>query len=268
MRSRARWGTSIAAVAVCAVPVVVASNASGTTLPAGVSKACAKAIAHQRRVHPKLLRTAPPGGLTSLLGVLRQPATPRDVLPRGGRPTTGYSVLWIKYVRLVASAHRTRYFLIPGIAVDPLPPACRALLPAKDRRELAKFDREQRSGSVSLEAFDRHGGSGPLPFTKQVIEHGVAVIAPAPGARVAPAYGVVPDGVASITIVGATGRAVTAAASNNFFLMRVPVKLKAAAGGVKAEVFAVQWHASDGTLLKRFSESIKIQNQSGTFFGQ
>jgi hypothetical protein len=219
---------------------------------------CDKAILYQRSVHPKLLRTAPPSALTSIPGVLRQAATPSDVLPKGGRPTTDYSVLWIKYVRLLATSGNTRYFLSPGIYDDPLPAACRATLSAKERREEAQDDREQRQGSVSLEPFDRvqGGNEGAIPLTKQAIEHGNVFIFPASGASATPAYGIVPDGVATVTVSGRSGRPVSSAVADNFFLTRVPVSLQGTAD--KTEVFTVQWHSVSGALIKTLSVKIHV----------
>lgn len=206
VRRRAARSTRIVALAACGLVLIAASGAIAAAAPPKLTK-CYEAILHERPVHPKLLGTAPPTGLTSILGVLRQPATPSDVLPKGGRPTTGYSVLWTKYVRLLATSGSTRYFLIPGIYHNPLPVACWATLSAKERREEAQDNREQRRGSVSLEPFDagQGGNAGAIPLTQEAIEHGDVFITPGPGSSTAPAYGIVPDRVATVTISGQSG---------------------------------------------------------------
>jgi hypothetical protein len=164
---------------------------------------------------------------------------------------------------LLATSGRTRYFLIPGISVDPLPAACRGMLSAKERREEAQDDHEQRQGSVSLEPFDpaQGGNEGPFPLTRQAIEHGDVVIFPGPGASTTPAYGVVPDGVATVTIAGRAGPPVSSVVTRNFFLARVPVSLRGTAHS-QTEVFTVQWRSASGAPIKTFS--VKILALSGT----
>jgi hypothetical protein len=250
-------------IVVCGLALGLVPGAVATTATLKLNK-CEQAILHARHVHPKLLRTAPPTGLTSILGVLRQPSTPSDILPKGARPTSDYSVLWINYVRLLATVGSARYFLIPGIYADPLPAACRAQLSARARREYAQADRDQRHGSASLEVFDRTpgGNESAIPFPKPAIERGVLEIFPAPGASRAPAYGIVPDGVSTVTIAGRTGQVVRAAVSDNFFRAHVPVSLRGNSKTGKTEVFTARWYAADGKLLKTFS--IELHSLSGT----
>lgn len=262
MPRRATRATLIATLATCGLAPSLPSGAIATTATHKLTK-CDKAILRRRPVHPKLLRGAPPAGLTSILGVLRQPATPSDVLPKGGRPTTDYSILWINYVRLLGTNGNSRYFLIPGVYNDPLPAACRSMLSAKERRQKALYDREQRQGSVSLEPFDpaQGGNEGAIPLTKQAIEHGNVFISPGPGASTTPAFGIVPDGVTTVTVSGQPGRPVSSNVTGNFFLTRVPVSLRGTAGN-QTEVFTVQWHAANGAVLKTFSVKISVLSGS------
>lgn len=248
----------MAALAGCGLVLSLASGAGATVKPPKITEACAEALVHQRPVHPKLLPTRPPAGLTSILGVLRRPATSSDVLPEHGVPT-GYSVLWITYVRLLATSTHTQYFLIPGVYDDPLPAACRSTLPPKLRREERRYDRAQRHGSVSLEAFGRTGGEGAVPLTRGAIERGDVFIFPAPGSTTTPAYGLVPDGVAAVAITGRAGRTVTTTVAENFFLLRVPVHPKGTAHH-KTERFTVRWYAATGAAIKKFVVKLDIRS--------
>lgn len=250
------------------VAMTASPGAVAATSPL-ITKACANAIAHLKPVRPKLLPSAPPARLTSTLGVLRRPATTGDALPRVAGPLFDYSVVWTRYVRLLAIGQAgTRYYLIPGIWVDLYPPACRKTLPAKLRKQEAQADREQSHGSVSLEAVSQSGAEGQVPLTSEAINRGDVYIEPARHASTTPAYGVVPDGVASVTVRGRAGAPVSAEVINNFFLMRVPVHLTGPKRD-RAEVFTVDWRAADGATLKTFSAEIPSSpgSFSGSFFG-
>ena len=188
-----------------------------------------------------MLHTAPPAALTSILEVLRHPARNADQLPAGAIPP-GYSVLWNDYVRLLAAGpDRIRYFLIPGI--DTVPSACVSLLPPSARRRFQTEAREQRKGSVSLEALGSEGGLGAIAYTSQNIEAGKALLV-IPGRSSSTTFvsGVVPDGVAAVTITAASATPVTVPVANNFFLTETPM------GGQRFLV--VQWHAADGSISK------------------
>jgi hypothetical protein len=233
-------------VALGAFVLSVAAGAAATTIPTSPSAACDNALAHQHTFHPKLLRTAPPPALTSILGVLRRPASRGDVLPRGGTPKTEYRVLWIKYVRLLASGSGPkRYFLIPGIWVDPLPLACRTTLSAQAQRSEARNDREQRSGSVSVEAFTSSGGEGPIALTKQEIERGTVL--PDISAKSIGLYGIVPDGVAAVTVSEGSGQPASAKVRGNFFRVKLPDT-----ASTTTQALTVRWHAASGRVLKTF----------------
>ena len=187
----------------------------------------------------------------SILGVLRRPAGPGDRLPTGALPTRDYSVLWVRYARQLVRVGDTRYLLIPGIVADTLPAACRSSFSAKQLRKIEQEDRQQRAGSVSLEVYDRHqgGNEGPLPLTRQDLDRGVTELTPLGlKPKVALGFGVVPDGVASVTVTGARGRRVAARVVDNFFHVRVPVDFR---GGLeKFETFTVTWRDRGGAVLK------------------
>jgi hypothetical protein len=266
MSSPARRAIWLAMVVAGYLGVFGASGVGATGAPRKPT-ACQREILRARPVHPRLLRGAPPARLTSILGVLRRPTAPRDVLPKGALPSSGYSTLWVSYVRLLGSLGGTRYFLIPGVAVDPLPAACRAALPPRTRRAEAQDDRQQRYGSVTVEPFDpsQGGNEGGVPWTNQRIIHGSMVLFPTSAAKsstTATAYGIVPDGVAGVIVAGRFRHPVSVPVVGNFFVVRVPLHL-AGSGAVRSAAFTVQWRAADGALIKTLSAKIQVRSVGG-----
>lgn len=253
----------IGAIAGCGVALGLTSIAAATGSPPALPKACEKAVLRQRPVHPKLLRSAPPAGLMSILDVLRRPASSSDVLPKGDIPT-GYSAVWIRYVRYLATGpDHTRYFLIPGMFADPLPRVCRSTLSARQRRQEVRLDREERKGSVTVQAiYSHHAGEFAIPITPSEIGRGDVLIVPGASTSTASAYGIVPDGVSSVTVSGRGGRPVSSPVSANFFLMRVPLRFRRAAHGFRTERFTIRWYAADGTVAKTFSYRLNFLSES------
>lgn len=260
MTGRAR---AIGVIAACGVGLGLTSIAAATGTPPMLPKACTKAVLDERPVHTKLLRGVPPAGLMSILAVLRRPASASDVLPKGAMPT-GYSSLWIRYVRYLATGpDRTRYFLIPGIFTDPVPRACRSTLSARQLRQVVQLNREWGKGTAIVEAvYPKHSGELAVPIALREIQRGDVLIVPGLGTSTAPAYGIVPDGVVSVTISGRGGRPVSSLVTANLFVMRVPLRFKRAADGAKTERFTVQWHAADGTVSKTFSYGLNFFSES------
>ena len=194
--------------------------------------------------HPRVLFTAPPVALTSILEVLRRPQSRTEMLPPGGLPRFGYSVLWFNYVRFLGTgAEQTRYYLIPGITNLQLPADCLRSLPPNTRREYETEAQASRAGSVTLEAFAKEAEAAAIPYSAQAIQAGNVLVA-IPNQSDSPVSiaGVVPDGVASVTITAANGASETAQVTNNLFLASPPQ------GGLNS--LTVRWYASDGSLVK------------------
>jgi hypothetical protein len=181
-------------------------------------------IAQERPVHPRVLGTAPPVALTSILEVLRNPPSTMNMLPPDGIPRNGYSVVWFNYVRsLGAGPDQTRYFLIPGVEDVRLPDSCLRSLSPRARREYEAEERAQRAGSVTLEAFNGEEEASAIPYTAEAIEKGNMLLAVTdPSNSTLAIAGVVPDGVASVTITAANSKTVTATVTNNLFLALPP----------------------------------------------
>jgi mono/diheme cytochrome c family protein len=193
----------------------------------------------------RLLRTAPPVALTSILEVLRRPANRADRLASSEIVRAGYSVLWIDYVRLLATGPRhTRYFVIPGIEDLRLPSVCVRTLSPRERRRYGARVRARRAGTVTLEALGG-GGVDYNSYTARAVEAGKALLATTgPSSSTFVVSGLAPDGVASVTITTAKAEAeaATAPVTSNFFFTQTP------AGGLTP--LTIQWHAADGSLVK------------------
>lgn len=193
---------------------------------------------------PRVLFTAPPAALSSILEVLRRPRSGPAELPPGGIPQFGYSVVWFNYVHFLASdPSGTRYYLIPGIRDVQLPTTCLRLLSPSERREYQAEARAGRAGSVTLEAFSSEAQAAGGVYTAATIQAGGALLAvPNPSNTILAIAGIVPDGVASVTMTAANGATATAPVTNNLFLTRPP------AGTLKT--LTVRWYAPDGTPIK------------------
>ena len=194
---RARPITAIVlatAVSATALLAPAATTATATVAPL-ISPACLHAYEHERLAHPRLSDGAPPTALTSILGVLRRPATPADALTQSQLPNVFYSRLWIKSVRLLEiGADGVRYYLVPGIFDHPRPAACLLDLPAAERHADQLEDRQQRLGSVTVDATAPDIANSPA-LTRQAIEQGSPSFGlPSVTSSSASIYGIVPDG--------------------------------------------------------------------------
>lgn len=229
-----------AAVAVaCSLVVVLSSGLAATGHKRQAHSVCELASAPLRR--PRLLSTAPPAALTSILEVLQRLRSSAAELPPGGVPRLGYSVLWVNYVHLLATGpDRTRYFLIPGIRDVQLSAACLHSLSPSGRHE---YETQLDTGSVTLEVVRDEERAGAIPYTAQAIEAGRALLAiPGQSNSTTTISGVVPDGVASVTITTTNGATATATATNNLFLAELPAS--------ELKSLTVKWYAAGGSLIK------------------
>jgi mono/diheme cytochrome c family protein len=238
-------GLVVVAVAVaCSLVVVLGSGAAAGGGTQKSDEPCLESVLRLRQAHPRLLHTAPPAVLTSVLEVLRRPAGGEDRLPAGGSLGAGYSTVWTDYVRFVATVPgQTRFFLIPGVFDLRLPAVCVRSLTLSARRRYETEAREQRAGSVTIEAFGSEGRLGAIPYPAQAIEAGRALLA-MPGSSDATLLvsGVVPDGVASVTLTPANGKTATVPAASNFFVTQAEAS--------NQRSLVIRWHAADGSLIK------------------
>jgi len=231
---------------------------------------------------------APPAPLLSILGVLRLPATPADRLsPVFLSHETG---LYVNYVRFARSAFGQRWYVwVAGPHQGLLPPAnvgrCLAAQTADFQQELPSIpkalraattqmfnahisDERRRDGlsprppGVTLFGFTGGGsGGGGGDATAAQIEQQGSWGSSSGGTGANPGltlfWGVVPDGVATVTLhypagkIGGfsrrTGPAVTikAHAVNNVVVVSVP-----RAGAQSTEALTTTWRAANGTVIK------------------
>jgi hypothetical protein len=258
---RARGWVAVVTVAVmCSLGVVLGSGAAAGDRSSTVNRPCLHLLYEVLNRPVRLLHTAPPAALTSILEVLRRPALSTDRLPPGGPARIGYSVLWIDYVRLLgAGPEGIRYFLVPGIDTWRHLGSCLRTLPLSTRRRLQTEAREQSIGSVTLEAFNAEEELGAIPYTAPAIEAGRALmIVPSSTSSTALVSGIVPDGIASVTITASNSAPVTVAVTGNFFLSQIPTPGQ--------RPLLVEWHAASGSILKTVridSASVNVRPSSG-----
>jgi hypothetical protein len=249
-------------VAVAVIGVVALPQAAGAA-SAIQKRTCAKSLKRQFAHHPKHLTTVPPEALTSILGVLQRPATSADQLPSEaltGIAPDAYSALWLGSARLLDAVGDKRYFLVPGVYdPPPLPQACVKLEPPRLRRLAKGPQLEPRGPVVALEAYSTNE-SGSIPYTASEVRAGTAnnFAFGRPGPTTA-FYGLVPDGVASVTVTAGGGSPTTVPVANNFFLAQIPVPR---AG--KPYTIMQQWYAADGTLIKTVSRTTVLKELTGT----
>jgi Cytochrome C oxidase, cbb3-type, subunit III len=226
-------------------------------------KRCARELPHELKqlFHARPLSNSPPAALTSILEVLRRPATTSDQLPAHLGSEAGYTGVWIDYVRMLGtSPDGTSYFLVPGADGLRLPSACLREFPENALRRYVKRAGEQRSGSVKIAAYPQpqNGtiGLGSDAYTPSEIEAGTAILVLPSGPSKGEISGLVPDGVASVTLIWPEGTPETVPVANNLFLS--PVSETGATivaeninhGRPEEPSTAVQWHSADGTVIK------------------
>jgi hypothetical protein len=226
---------------------------------------------------PAVSKGSPPVALTSVLGVLRRPATASDATPPQyflhGEPKEVYPGA----VRLVRSTRTFALYFIPTANVNgwrPVPQRCfreeatalrrqvgtsarpRAALAAQ-HRYLAwqQYEARHPAGICLAEIdYDRRGrqlGGASLGCGWNVpeIEQGIAGLG---GVDTPPGgnwfHGIVPDGVASVTLELAHGRGTrTARVVNNMFLTRLP-------RGTSFPIAATMiWRSASGAVIRSTS---------------
>lgn len=191
----------------------------------------------------KALQGAPSRSLSSILGVLRRPATRADVLPR--RLALERNA-FVHYVRLTRVVSGSLYYIYPAI--------------------VAGCGMHARQGIMHLEMnIDLGGGAigatGGGGATAADIEQGRDLGTGPPGSSTSSTIAmIVPDGVAKVTLRFPAGRAsgyspkispafsVTTAAVNNEVVVSVP---RSGGGGAIHQATMI-WRAADGHITKTF----------------
>jgi hypothetical protein len=238
MSMRARGLVAVAVAITCSLILALSSGLAAAGRKQQANPVCG--IVSAPVLRPRLLFATPPVALASILEVLRRARSSAAELPPGGVPF-GYSVLWVNYVHLLATGpDQTRYFLIPGIIDAQLSAACLHSLSPSERHE---YETQLHTGPVTLEAVKDEEEADAIPYTAQAIEAGRALLAiPGGSNSSATISGVVPDGVASVTITAADGATATTPVTNNLFLAELPAS--------ELKPLTVKWYSAGGSLTK------------------
>jgi hypothetical protein len=263
MRTRRRLAGAIAFALVCCAVVMAGSGLAAASHASKDRRRCARELPREFRElsDPRSLSGSPPAALTSILEALRRPAGSGDRLPAPLGPRFGYTGVWVGYVRLLAkSSGETSYFLVPGIDALRLPSACLSELSGSRLRRYLEEAREQRSGLVEIDAYNQTGGSLSAAFTPSEIQAGEAILVVPDASAKGEVSGLVPDGVASVTLFSPEGTSETAAVANNLFLTPVSetgptivgVNVGQGESPSAALSFTVQWHSASGAVIRTF----------------
>jgi hypothetical protein len=189
-----------------------------------------------------LLHGAAPVALTSLLEVLRRPRSGADSLPLDELPA-GLEAVWIEAVRLVrVNPDGTRFYLVPG--VWSFPHICTSpSSPSQQQRVEAEL-RAQSAGSISIVIIIGTRTIEHLGYTARALDEGDALLLLGPSHSSSSLIaGVVPDGVASVTVTRPPAAPASARVAENLFL-----------AGLRAEPhgrFIVEWLDASGKVVKR-----------------
>lgn len=229
---------------------------------AGLSPArerCLRALERQEKRRPKYLATALPSSLTSLLGVLREAPAQKVALPAEAIREIGlyqYTSVWLSDARLLATgADDLSFYLVPGIfAPQPEPEVCTKLLPQRERKDAKLVYQKEPHGPVAVLEGYSPDQSGGFPYTPSMITSGKAHQFANESL-----YGLVPDGVASITATLDSEAPITAQVANNFFLMPM-AQLKAG-----KLTLIQQWYAASGALINTVTETFETRSLTVTF---
>lgn len=234
--------------------------------------------------HPGTIsQGSPSASLLSILAVLRRPAQPTDKLPvrithhpyhrdaNGSLPAL--KGIYIHYIRRARWRFGAGYYLVPAANANPRAPTparCYSEQRAALGRELPQIPRQLRVGTLALESRflaqtranttpyqgvclgalnDTGNGDGcGGGYSVSDIEQGHTLSSGGP-TSVGVVYGVVPDGVATVTLYypgGYPRGPLTTRAINNVFILRNPRQRLPNEGFPTKMV----WRAPDGTIIK------------------
>lgn len=217
---------------------------------------------------PLVSHGSPSGALRSALGVLRRPATAADRLPHSLQSAGDARGIYVDYIRLARVKNGVSYYIVPAASLSPgrmLPAGCYAAMVAALRAELPQIPVRLRAPTLSLQgkliARQRR-------FAKQAAAGGICLMFNSPkvsggacGATASeikqrgmlssfgPLSGVVPDGVATVTIHypasnGLAARTVASDIVGNVFLTSIRRSNRGDLGP------AVIWRSAQGKIIK------------------
>lgn len=214
---------------------------------------------------PRLIAEPPPRDLVERMAVLRRASTPEDRLP-DLMTLNGFLTINADYVRLLASGPEgERYYLVPGSPRPYILPArCRRNLSPQQRRLLERRDRTARrlASEVFLSVHGvSPGGGGAWGRTDLAALLSNRTLGSSEHRRLgepisSTLLGLVPDGVASVTLAYPKVLTRKVAVTDNFWFSRVPFTAPQAFPGT------TQWRGADGRILKVFREGGRWRRQT------
>lgn len=229
---------------------------------------------------------SPSPALLSILGVLRRPARPSDKLPvrityhpyrrdpNGSLPAL--QGIYVHDIRRARWRYGAGYYLVPAANANPrapLPARCYVEQRAALQRELPRIPARLRAGTLALEPrflAQLRASSAPYPgvclaalndtgngdgcgggASVSAIEQGHSLASGGP-TGVGVVYGIVPDGVATVTLYYSGrhhGRPRTARAISNVFILHNP-RQRLPHDGFPTKIV---WRAADERIIKTIS---------------
>lgn len=257
-------------VVLCATGASLVGLSPASTLAAPRStKACARAL-NPPESRPRRVPGPVSADLSSILGVLRRPNTAADALPRPSSLSdlSDLRAVYIDRVRMVGvlpdGAH---VFLIPGRPRRPphVSRACLRSFPRRERRlveqELRILVRRARHATFTLlkvsddgSNFNTSGG-----YDAATVERGQTFSVSSSIFRALTTVdGVVPDGVAQVSVNPPGGQTQTVAVASNYFVAQLAVRLG------EDPPLTFTWRSADGRPIKTIPAR---RAQSGPSFG-
>jgi len=257
LKTTVAGGVTLVCLAATLAPLASAGKPS-------LAEACFNAIDRQQRRHPRELKTAPPAALTSILGVLRRPATPADRIPATALRATNpsdYRAIWPRATRLLGvGPHRTHYYLVVGdLSPQALPIPCFKLQPHHSGRPpKPSVPFGDVATVVQYSSTPTGEDTGDFPYASSWISAGRATLfEPAePETALVPYFALVPDGVASVAVTVGSNPTTRIPVTENFALAQIP-------NPREGDTIVQQWYGADGTLIKTVTEKLGVIISTG-----
>jgi hypothetical protein len=238
---------------------------------------------HRPQVPAATSNGSPSHALLSVLGVLNRPATPADKLPRWLRKNADVRGKYVRYIRRARVKDGISYYIVPAASSSaplPLSAACSAAMVAALKAELPQIPGQLRAATVALQerllaadtarrgadsggviclmSYSRDVSGGTCGATRSGIEQQGVI------ASFGPLSGVVPDGVAQVTVRytasdGRGERSVTSDVVGNVFATSARTARQAASP-------TMIWRAADGRIIKTVTPSRRSSGGSTSGF--
>jgi hypothetical protein len=234
--------------------VVVASAIVGATSPAAGADTPYAFTCPTVRPTPIVHASGTvPAELLGMLGMLRLAQEPDDLLPPEAVAHEA-RIVFDDTARLLATGPSgVRYSIVAGKPrATTFQRSCVRRSPPEARRAMRAFVHAQRLEARRTELFlvedGAQGGEAFGGFDAARIRSGMALGSYPDRPGVFPLNGLVPDGVAGVSVSLKRGPPINAAATNNFFMLDLPVH-----GSTPPPLKSLTWLGPDGAVLKRLA---------------